>query len=53
MAQAMNRSLPNVILGNWAAKAPSKTDGAAAEVGVHQEIDAYGVAEVRRFRLER
>lgn len=44
-AQAMNRSLPNVILGNWAAKAPS-AGGPAAEVGVHQEIDAHGVAEV-------
>lgn len=45
MCKAMNRSLPNVILGNWAAKPPSAKSGADAEVGVHQEIDAYGVAE--------
>lgn len=41
----MNRSLPNVILGNWAAKAPV-AGAASEEVGVHQEIDAHGVAEV-------
>jgi len=44
MCKAMNRSLPNVILGNWAAKAPV-AGAASEEVGVHQEIDAHGVAE--------
>jgi hypothetical protein len=43
--RAMNRSLPNVILGNWAAKAPSVT-AATGEKLEHQEIDAPSAAEV-------
>ena len=43
----MNRSLPNVILGNWAAKAPSVT-AATGEKLEHQEIDAPSAAEVWR-----
>lgn len=43
----MKRSLPNVILGNWAAKAPSVGAAATAEALEHQEIDAVGAAEVR------
>lgn len=43
--RAMNRSLPNVILGNWAAKAPSVA-AAAGEKLEHQEIDAVSAAEV-------
>lgn len=43
----MKRSLPNVILGNWAAKAPSVGAATTAEALDHQEIDAVGAAEVR------
>ncbi|KAG2424600.1 hypothetical protein HXX76_014327 [Chlamydomonas incerta] len=44
MCTAMNRSLPNVILGGYdmVAKDPS---AAAAVAGTHQEIDVGGVAE--------
>jgi NAD(P) transhydrogenase len=45
MCRAMNRSLPNVILGNWAAKAPAVGGAATGEKLEHQEIDAVGAAE--------
>ncbi|GLC33858.1 hypothetical protein PLESTB_000811600 [Pleodorina starrii] len=43
MCTAMNRSLPNVILGGY--EMVAKTSDKKAEVGTHQEIDVGGVAE--------
>ncbi len=43
MCAAMNRSLPNVILGGY--ETAGKTAVAAAVQGVHQEIDPPAVVE--------
>jgi len=48
MCEAMNRSLPNVILGGFGTTTNSAPTAASTEVRVHREVDAVGTAEALR-----
>eukprot|EP01038_Epipyxis_sp_PR26KG_P004823 gene4823-6758_t len=48
MCEAMNRSLPNVILGGFGTTTDAVANTGAVETRVHTEIDAAGAAEALR-----
>ena len=48
MCDAMNRSLPNVILGGFGTPTGAVASSGPQEVRVHTEIDAIGTAEALR-----
>eukprot|EP01036_Dinobryon_divergens_P022104 gene22104-30339_t len=48
MCDAMNRSLPNVILGGFGTPTGPAADAGVQEVRIHTEIDASGTAEALR-----